>query len=128
MSGIISALPVFTKSFESDWLPIVAGGLITLAHGFGKAPKPENIDISFKAVVPGVSGFPEGQIYSNKYHDSQINTTTNENRGAHISADEINIYVRNGNDVVSYVSLRSDAGSFSGVVNVNHNIKITAVA
>lgn len=55
MTGITSAPPIFAREFESAAQTITAGGLLTLAHGLGVAPRLLRAELEFSAATAGYS-------------------------------------------------------------------------
>lgn len=99
--------PIFSQEFTSSNQSLTAGGLLTIAHGFGVVPK---FIIPYYYCVTATQGWSIGDIYQATFYDMGAGSTLTLQ-----ASDSTNIYVRVGNGTITIVN----KGSGASIADVN---------
>lgn len=106
------------RKYNSGNQVIVAGGLLTLAHGLGVVP--DKIEVNLVNVVAD-QGYAIGDI------TPCLMDTTN-NRGHALTKDATNIYIRFASAVKTYPIIIKNTGAGNQITNVNWRVTVKAEA
>jgi hypothetical protein len=123
LSKLSVTLP-FTKEYVSAEQTITAAGLLTLAHGFGSAPKVYSFSLICKTAE---NGYSIGDVVVvTTTHD--LTDTTALNRGVSVVGDSTNIRVRFVNSVNCFSGINFSTGAPVVQTNANWRLIVRAWA
>jgi len=113
----VAAVPAQTisKYFESAQQTLTAGGLLTIAHGFGIRPKLINAQL---VCISDASGYTAGdRIEFNISGFTYHNGSTAFSSGISVYADTANLNVRIASDIPVAILNKSSGGMGNGNIN-----------
>lgn len=101
---------------------ITAGGLLTLAHGFGVAPRLRGV---YLVCDIAEGGYAVGEEVN---HPVGISVTTaGAHRGVSIRHDFVNLTIRYGSNANSFELLNATTGSAFSITNANWSARFWAL-
>jgi len=118
----VETFAAFTKFFTSSPQTIMSGGLITLAHGLGAAPRYWAAFLYCQTADMGYSPGDEISLSS----QPEGSSTVLVNRGASLYTDATNVYVRIGSESQSFTILHKSTGAAERITNSNWRLIVRA--
>jgi hypothetical protein len=115
-----SALPIFTKQFDSAQQTITSGGGITVAHGFGALPKLIQILL---ICTTADAGYSIGDVVPVAF-----NGPANNNNSVGATYDTTNINLRYGTNVSVFTYTHKSTGASTALVNGSWRMIVRAWA
>ena len=117
----IAALSTFTKEYVSSNQTITSGGLLTLAHGLGAAPKLVQLHL---VCATAEGGWAVGDVIM----VGNNNGTTSDNRHTSAYFDATNVYVRFTTTSACFTVANKGTGGAVTVTNANFRLRVRAFA
>jgi hypothetical protein len=115
-----SALPIFTKQFDSAQQTITSGGGITVAHGFGALPKLIQILL---ICTTADAGYSIGDVVPVAF-----NGPANNNNSVGATYDTTNINLRYGTNASVFTYTHKSTGASTALVNGSWRMIVRAWA
>lgn len=123
-TSAIAAIPAsqFTKSYESTEQTITAGGLLTLAHGLGVAPK---LITGRLVCQTAEAGYSVGDIIEASL---SVNTTSGTTAANAVLFDATNITVRFFSGTSAFIAANKSSGAAASLTNASWKLLVRAYA
>ena len=104
--GLVLSALLFSKEYQSTGQTMIAGGLLTLAHGLSADPKLIRL---YGIATAAEDGFSVGDKLD---LTATVNSYTQDiNMGLTVTFDSTNIYIRNGTDDVLWIIPNKSTGA-----------------